>query len=62
MPHGGTLGGNFVESFLHDLEKYFSPEAKEERKKEEEKWNLQKEEARKSWDKFERDNPQCFPK
>lgn len=62
MPHGGTLGSNFTESIVYEVKKYFSLEAKETQAKEKEEWRLQKEEAKKSWEKFEQENPQYFPK
>jgi len=62
MPHGGTFGGNIAKSIGQEITKFFSPEAKAVRKKEEDKLLFQKEKIKKSWGEFEQENPQYFPK
>ena len=62
MPHGGTIGGNIAEGIKYELEECYSSEAKAAREKEEEEWQSQKEEAKQSWERFEQENPQYFPK
>ena len=61
MPHGGSIGSNFYEGLRYEIKKYLSLEAKESREREKKEWTLQKEEARRSWETFERENPQYFP-
>lgn len=58
MPHGG----NFAEGFSYEVRQYFSAESQKAREQEKKDELLQKEEARKSWREFERDNLQYFPK
>ncbi|MCF6202755.1 MAG: hypothetical protein L3J59_03670 [Methylococcaceae bacterium] len=58
IPHGGTIGGNFVESVSKEIGDYFSLEATNARKKEQEEWMFQKEKAKESWGAFEKGNSQ----
>jgi len=58
MPHGGTIGSNLFEGLLYEVKTYFSSEAKQARDKENKEWELQKEETRKSWEKFKESQQQ----